>query len=203
MRYPNCEFKAWFLGFSKRPERSTRSRIFAVLPEGKFMHQSIFAKFDLSHVVRLVSLCLATAFLSGAAHAGDQYLDRNGLPVGGHDVVSYHNEPAPLEGLETITAEYNEVTWRFATTQNRDLFSADPARYAPAYDGHCAYALANDSKARTDPDAYLVVDDVLYLNFSMSIHRRWLEDVSGYLVRSEANWPRHEGEPAARPSRWF
>jgi hypothetical protein len=167
------------------------------------MFQPLSATFSLRHVLGLLSLGIVAALGCEVALAGDQYLDRNGLPVGGHDVVSYHNEPAPLEGLETVTAVYNDVTWRFATAENRDLFVADPARYAPAYDGHCAYALANDSKARTDPDAYLVVDDVLYLNFSMSIHRRWLEDVSGYLLQSDANWPRHEGEPAARPSRWF
>jgi hypothetical protein len=167
------------------------------------MFQPIFAKVRLKHALGLATLWLACLFFPGAALAGDQYLDRDGLPVGGYDVVTYHTEPAPLVGLETITAVHNGVTWRFATTQNRDLFSADPARYVPAYDGHCAYALADDRKVRTDPDAYLVVDDVLYLNFSMSIHRRWLEDVSGYLIQSEANWPHHEREPAARPSRWF
>lgn len=151
----------------------------------------------------LANLGPAFAFLCGVAMAGDQYVDRQGRPVGGYDVVSYHTELMPLEGLESISAEYNGVTWYFATQANRDLFFAAPEVYAPAYDGHCAYALAHDRKTRTDPLAYQVVDGVLYMNFSPNIQRRWEEDIPGYLGRSETHWPEHEPEPAARPSRWF
>jgi len=151
----------------------------------------------------LANLALATLFLCGMAEAGDQYLDRDDRPVGGYDVVSYHIGERPVEGEDRITAEYNGATWYFATEANRDLFIANPVRYAPAYDGHCAYALANDRKVRTDPLAYGIVDDVLYMNFSPSIQERWERDIPGYLEQSEANWPDHEAEPAARPSRWF
>lgn len=151
----------------------------------------------------LLNLALVFAVLSGVAMAGDQYVDREGRPVGGYDVVSYHTEEMPLEGLDSITAEYNGVTSYFATEANRDLFVASPDVYAPAYDGHCAYALAHDRKVRTDPLAYQVVDGVLYMNFSANIQRRWEEDIPGYTERSEAHWPDHEPEPAARPSRWF
>lgn len=150
-----------------------------------------------------INLALIAFLFVSPAFAGDQYLDRDDRPVGGYDVVSYHTEASPIEGDEMITAEYNGTTWYFANEANRDLFSADPARYAPAYDGHCAYALANDRKVRTDPLAYAVVDGVLYMNFSQNIQERWEEDIPGYLEQSEANWPDHEPEPAARPSRWF
>jgi len=161
------------------------------------------AKIALRVGLGLINLAFAFVFLSSMAFAGEQYLDRDGRPVGGYDVVSYHTEAAPLAGLEAFNAEYNGTTWYFASAENRDLFIADPARYAPAYDGHCAYALANDRKVRTDPLAYRVVDGTLYLNFSPSIQARWEEDIDGYLQQSEANWPEHEAEPAARPSRWF
>ncbi|MBR9825772.1 MAG: YHS domain-containing protein [Alphaproteobacteria bacterium] len=150
-----------------------------------------------------INLTLIILFFSNPAFAGEQYLDRDGRPVGGYDVVSYHSEAAPVEGLDDFTAEYNGTTWYFASEANRDLFTADPARYAPAYDGHCAYALANDRKVRTDPLAYRVVDGVLYMNFSQNIQQRWEEDIAGHLEQSEAHWPDHEPEPAARPSRWF
>ncbi|WP_323762854.1 YHS domain-containing (seleno)protein [Maricaulis sp.] len=148
-------------------------------------------------------LLLATLLLAGSAQAGDQYLDRDDRPVGGFDVVSYHTGDRPVAGLDTITAEYNGATWYFATEANRDLFLSNPGRYAPAYDGHCAYALANDRKVRTDPLAYGIVDGVLYMNFSPSIQQRWEQGIPGYLEQSEANWPDHEPQPAASPSRWF
>jgi hypothetical protein len=161
------------------------------------------AKFALRIVLGLANLALAVFLLAGIALAGDQYVDREGYAVGGYDVVSYHTADAPLAGSSDITAMYNEVVWLFATDENRDRFLDDPQRYIPAYDGHCAYALADDRKVRTDPLAYRIVDGRLYLNFSRRIHARWERDIAGYLEQSEANWPRHEPEPAAPPSRWF
>lgn len=167
------------------------------------MTPQMTAKITLRLGLGLLNLALAAFFLGGVAFAGDPFLDRDGRPVGGNDVVSYHTAEAPLPGLDTLTAEYGGVTWYFATEANRGLFIDNPVRYAPAYDGHCAYALANDRKVRSDPLAYRVVDGVLYMNFSPSIQARWEQDIPGYLERSEANWPEHEDEPAARPSRWF
>ena len=161
------------------------------------------AKLALRLALGLFNLALALVFLAGLAEAGDQYVGRDGFAVGGYDVVTYHTEAAPVPGDEAITAQYNAVTWLFSSEANRDLFLENPQRYVPAYDGHCAYALADDRKVRSDPLAYQVVDGVLYLNFSPGIHRRWQRDIPGFLQQSEANWPRHEGEPAARPSRWF
>lgn len=151
----------------------------------------------------LVMLGLSILALTGPAVAGEPFLDREGRPVGGHDVVSYHTEDVPLEGLESLTADHNGVTWYFATEANRALFVADPERYVPAYDGHCAYALADGRKVRSDPLAYRIVDGVLYMNFSPSVQARWEQDIPGYLERSEANWPALESAPAARPGRWF
>ena len=169
----------------------------------KTMTAILTAKSLLRLTLGLANLVLATLFLAGIADAGEPYLDRDGRPVGGYDVVSYHTADMPLPGLETITAEFNGVTWFFANEANRDLFVANPVRYAPAYDGHCAYALANDRKVRSDPLAYRVVDDVLYMNFSADIQERWERDIPGYLEQSEAHWPAHEGAPAAAPRRWF
>lgn len=160
-------------------------------------------KIALRLVLGLFNLGLAVCFIAGFAWAGEQYVDREGRAVGGYDVVSYHTETLPLEGDPAITAEFNGATWLFANAANRDLFLAEPERYVPAYDGHCAYALADDRKVRTDPLAWQIVDGVLYLNFSPRIHRRWQTDIPGYLEQSEVHWPDHEPEPAARPSRWF
>ncbi|WP_417494457.1 YHS domain-containing (seleno)protein [Maricaulis sp.] len=140
---------------------------------------------------------------AGAAHAGEQYTDRQGRALNGYDAVSYFSETGPVRGLETITTEYNGASWWFASEANRAAFIAEPARYAPAYDGHCAYALAHGRKVRSDPQAWQIVDGRLYLNFSTAIHQRWQADIPGYLQQSEANWPTVEPEAAARPSRWF
>ena len=154
-------------------------------------------------VLALFSLLAVLILPAGTASAGEQYVDREGRAVNGYDVVSYFTQAMPVMGLDSITAEYNGATWWFASEADRALFLAEPARYAPAYDGHCAFALADGRKVRSDPLAWQIVDGRLYLNFSPAIHRRWQVDIPGYLARSEANWPQLEPSPAARPSRWF
>ncbi len=162
------------------------------------------AKLALRLGLGLINLAVAVFLFTSMAMAGEQFVDAEGHPVGGYDVVSYHTAPAPLPGDPDITASYNGVTWLFASTANRDLFLAHPQRYVPAYDGHCAWALADGRKVRSDPLAYRVVDGVLYMNFSPRIQRRWEEDIPGYLEQSESHWPELEPEPAARPrGGWF
>ena len=154
-------------------------------------------------ILALLGLFAALILPAGNALAGEQYTDRDGRALNGYDVVSYFTQSEPVMGLETITATYNGAIWWFAGEEDRALFLADPAHYAPAYDGHCAFALADGRKVRSDPLAWQIVDGRLYLNFSPAIHRRWQQDIPGYLSQSEANWPAVEAEPAARPSRWF
>jgi len=154
-------------------------------------------------VIALFGLVALLVLPVGTASAGEQYTDRDGRAINGYDAVSYVTEAGPVMGLEAITAEHNGASWWFASEANRALFLADPARYVPAYDGHCAFALADGRKVRSDPLAWQIVDGRLYLNFSPAIHRRWQQDIPGYLEQSETNWLDLETEPAARPSRWF
>ncbi|WP_203292020.1 YHS domain-containing (seleno)protein [Maricaulis parjimensis] len=168
------------------------------------MNTVFTAKLVLRCSLGLINLAVAVFFFSSVAMAGEQFVDGEGRPVGGYDVVTYHTDAAPLTGDPGISADYNGVTWYFASEANRDLFLAHPQRYVPAYDGHCAWALADGRKVRSDPLAYRVVDGVLYMNFSPRIQRRWEEDIPGYLEQSEALWPELESEPAARPrGGWF
>ncbi|WP_339737830.1 YHS domain-containing (seleno)protein [uncultured Maricaulis sp.] len=164
------------------------------LPAASWPARAVFALFG------LIALLVLPA---GYAHAGEPYTDHEGRALSGYDAVSYFTGAGPLMGLETITAEHDGATWWFASEADRTLFLADPALYAPAYDGHCAFALADGRKVRSDPLAWEIVDGRLYLNFSPAIHRRWQQDIPGYLAQSEAHWPALESEPAARRGRWF
>lgn len=37
--------------------------------------------------------------------------------------------------------------------------------------------------------AWRIVDGKLYLNYSIRVQRTWEEDVSGNILRADANWP--------------
>lgn len=156
---------------------------------------------------KMTTLALAfTAGMFSTAFAGDQYVDATGFAVSGYDVVSYFAlpqsqvgaaQPAPLPGKATITADYNGATFAFATEANRDAFVANPAAFAPQYDGHCAYGVAKGGKVPANPTLWRIVDGKLYLNITKNVVGFWEEDIPGNLAKSEANWTGIEATPAS------
>lgn len=138
--------------------------------------------------LRIAALSLALAF-PFAAHAADEHFIADGAAVGGYDVVSYHTMGKPTKGDAMFTATYQGATWNFASAENRDLFAAEPAKYAPAYGGWCSVGAAKGKKIPTKPDFFAVVDGQLYLNSSESAHNNvFLPDVPGTIMKGERNW---------------
>lgn len=152
-----------------------------------------------------LTVAAAMAF-AAPAFAGDQYVDGTGFAVSGYDVVSYRSldqsslgqsQPEPSRGRADITAEYNGATWAFATEENRDKFLENPAYYAPAYDGHCAYGVSRGGKVPANPNLWRIVDDTLYLNITDVVVGFWEEDVPGNINLAEGNWPGIETDAAS------
>ena len=156
-------------------------------------------------------IAFSAALLSApAALAGDQYLDPTVDPTkyaaSGYDVVSYFAldqapvgdpQPAPQPGSTAHTAEHNGSLFAFASADNLEAFLADPARYAPAYDGHCAFGVAKGGKVPGNPTLWRIVDDRLYLNITEAVVGFWSEDIPGNIKLSEANWETLEAQPAS------
>ena len=113
----------------------------------------------------------------------------NGIAVDGSDVVAYFTEGAPVAGDPTISLDYMGAKWRFSSVENRSLFEANPSAYAPQYGGYCAYAVSQGYTAPTVPEAWSIVDDKLYLNFSTGVRSRWERDIPGHIAAANANWP--------------
>ena len=156
--------------------------------------------------MRLRALALAFTLAAGSAFAGPQYVDGSGFAVSGFDVVAYfdkpqapvgQSQPAPTPGKASITATHNGATFAFASEANRARFLADPARYAPQYDGHCAFGVAKGGKVPGDPQLWRIVDGKLYLNLQRSVAGMWEADIPGHLKASTANWPDLDPEPAS------
>ena len=157
--------------------------------------------------VTLTIAAAATAITFGSqALAGDQYVDETGFAASGYDVVAYFDLPmnpvgeaqtAPVPGKKDITAEYNGATFAFSSEANRDAFEANPEKYAPQYDGHCAYGVAKGGKVPGNPTLWRIVDDKLYLNITKNVVGFWEEDIPGNLNLSEGNWPSLDPQPAS------
>ena len=110
--------------------------------------------------------------------------------IKGHDPVAYFTQGGPAKGRGAHSHEWMGATWYFANAENRELFAADPDKYAPQYGGYCAYAVSQGYTAAIDPDAWKIVDDKLYLNFSLKVQKIWEEDIPGYIAKADINWPK-------------
>ena len=111
-----------------------------------------------------------------------------GLAAHGHDVVAYFTDGAPTLGSAEFSAVHDGATYRFASQENLDAFEADPAKYAPAYGGFCAYGVAVGKKFDGDPRFWRVVDGRLYLNLNRDIQAKWTEDIPGNIAEANVNW---------------
>jgi YHS domain-containing protein len=132
---------------------------------------------------------LVLVVCAGGALAGD-FFEKEGVAIRGYDPVSYFKESKPVRGAPAHKAEFRGSTFHFASQANRDAFAADPAKYAPQYNGFCAFGVAGGYKAAIDPAAFTIVDHKLYLNYNADVQKQWRADVPGYLVKGDKNWPR-------------
>lgn len=132
------------------------------------------------------------ALAPAAARAGDPpvFSDWHGRAIRGYDPVAYFTLGRPVEGSPEYTLQWMGAVWYFSSAEQRDLFRANPEKYAPQYGGYCAYAVANGSTASIDPEAWQIVDGRLFLQYSRSILRRWQQDIPGYVAKADSNWPK-------------
>lgn len=137
----------------------------------------------------LVGVTLAASVPAQAAE-DPVYQSFLGTAINGYDTVAYFTEGKPVEGSSDHEFEWNGAKWHFASAENLEKFKADPEKYAPQYGGYCAYAVSYGKTAKTEPDAWKIVDGKLYLNYDKSIQSRWEQDIPGYIAKADDNWPK-------------
>jgi YHS domain-containing protein len=142
-------------------------------------------------VTRRTTLALLAATLATPAFAAKPpvFVGKNGYAINGYDPVAYFTMEKPVEGSTDHSVMHNGATFLFASAENKEMFETDPERYAPQFGGYCAYAVSKGATAKTEPDAWTVVDDKLYLNFNTEVRALWKLDIPGNIARANENWP--------------
>lgn len=125
------------------------------------------------------------------------------LMLFGHDVVSYFTEGKHRRGTPAYASVYKGVTFRFASTEHKALFDAQPEKYQPQFGGYCANGLVYGIPWGGDADSWRLIDGKLYMfggplsraSFALDeprnialAHKYWHEEVSGanaFLQRSK------------------
>ena len=109
--------------------------------------------------------------------------------IRGYDPVAYFKENKPVKGSDKYSLTWKSATWHFVSQQNLDAFKANPDMYAPQYGGYCAYGLADGHKATTEPDAWLISNGKLYLNYNKDVQAKWKMKLAEYIQTANKNWP--------------
>ncbi|MFK7860408.1 MAG: YHS domain-containing (seleno)protein [Granulosicoccus sp.] len=118
-----------------------------------------------------------------------------GVAIGGHDSVAYHKldqdtQQSAKSGVKSFTVDYKGAKWRFASKENSELFAADPEKYSPAYNGHCANALSlSEGLIRTDGAHWEIFENKLYLFYAARGRDRWNDgNWQTYKVVADSAW---------------
>lgn len=140
-----------------------------------------------------MSLSLALLTLTGMVTSACGMSQADATAIKGYDTVAYFKEGKALKGNTSFTFSWHGMIWQFTTQENRDLFAASPEKYAPQYDGYCAWAMSESRKALTDPEVWKIVDGKLYLNCSQSAYEKWSRDIPGNIKKADKNWKNISG----------
>lgn len=131
-----------------------------------------------------------TPVLSRTAFASQDYVfNTGGTAINGYDPVAYFTEGKPVKGSMKHALKWEGAMWVFATMQNEEAFMANPRAYAPQYGGYCAYAMSKGAIATTEPDAWTIHDNKLYLNYNTNVRSIWREDIPSNVVLADGHWP--------------
>ena len=114
--------------------------------------------------------------------------DENNLAIQGYDTVAYFTVGHPEKGSADNEVMWRGARWWFATQANRDRFSASPESYAPQFGGFCALGMALGQKLKADPQAWVIVDGKLYMNYNKEVLTEMSADIPGNFAKAERNW---------------
>ena len=113
------------------------------------------------------------------------------LSISGYDPVAYFTDGRPVQGSPDHEYVWHKLRWRFASSEHREMFSKDPERYAPQYDGYCAMGASLGPAAHKDtgdPFAWTIVDGKLYLVHENYWMEKWREKAREYITKADADW---------------
>ena len=85
------------------------------------------------------------------------------LAIKGYDPVAYFTDGKPVRGLPELEYQWDDYRWQFANAAHRDMFKADPVRYAPQFGNYCAMALSLGQIVVANPENWLTSDGKLYV----------------------------------------
>jgi len=140
-------------------------------------------------VARVLVFTVLASLAGFAAAAGEALNARpGGVAVKGYDVVAYFTMREPTRGTADFEHVWQGVRWQFVNREHLAAFADEPTRYAPRFGGFCAGGVALGNLSPIDPEAFVIVDGKLYLNFDQQTADDLSANAEETIARAEDNW---------------
>jgi len=112
------------------------------------------------------------------------------VAVEGYDVVAYFTAGRATPGSADHSVRWHGRDWHFASTEHARMFRNNPERYAPAYAGHCAWAMSQGRLSQGRPQFWAIHDDRLFMNCNARVHEQWMANRAALIERADREWAR-------------
>jgi YHS domain-containing protein len=109
--------------------------------------------------------------------------------IRGYDPVAYFTDGRPLKGVPEFAADFDDMTYWFASAKHRDMFMSDPDRYAPQFSGLCTISLSMGQLAEPDPEAWAIADGKLYLFSAKAGVAYFQQQPANVIAKAAQVWP--------------
>jgi YHS domain-containing protein len=136
----------------------------------------------------------AVADVRTVAQGSQPAAERLGLK--GYDPVAYFTLSKPTPGVAEYEYVYDGVRYRFANARHRDLFKANPDKYAPQFGGSCAMNMSNGVRRESDPTNWVISNGNLYVFAGAAGVERFRQNPEQAAARAAANWKTLKNTPS-------
>jgi hypothetical protein len=109
------------------------------------------------------------------------------LGIKGYDPVAYFTIGKPARGRPEYEYEWDERRYRFLSAGHREMFKADPVRYAPQFADFCAMALSMGEIVEADPENWLISDGKLYIFGKAAGPTLFKQDLAANIAKANQN----------------
>src|SRR5688572_23266386 len=146
-------------------------------------------------VTRRIVLWATPAFLLGLAATNVELRAQNGgevdqprLGLKGYDPVAYFTKGKPMLGKEELEYTWDEVRYRFASNQHREMFRSEPDRYIPQFAGSCAMGMSKGIKVEANPENWMISDGRLFVFYPADGPNRFQANTPTITAAANGNW---------------
>ena len=112
----------------------------------------------------------------------------------GYCPVSLHTEKKVVKGDPKYRAPWRGYMYHLASAEAREQFLKDPSKYAPAYRGFCATAVADYMKRVGKEEIVRVYAGRTYLFADEAARKRFDENPAELVKKADVNWTALRGK---------